>query len=135
MDKLKLWERYQKHLCVCPKIGLTLDISRMGFPDGFFDAMEPRMQRAFGEMTALEAGAVANRDEGRMVGHYWLRAPRLAPDAAITAEIEFTLRAVREFAAGVHDGTVAAPGGKRFSQRSEERRVGKECRSRWSPYH
>ena len=24
---------------------------------------------------------------------------------------------------------------QRFSQRSEERRVGKECRSRWSPYH
>src|SRR3712207_9215427 len=23
----------------------------------------------------------------------------------------------------------------RFSSRSEERRVGKECRSRWSPYH
>ena len=22
-----------------------------------------------------------------------------------------------------------------FSKRSEERRVGKECRSRWSPYH
>jgi glucose-6-phosphate isomerase len=115
MDKLKLWERYQKYLCH-PEIGLTLDISRMGFPDGFFDAMEPRMQRAFGEMTALEAGAIANRDEGRMVGHYWLRAPQLAPDAAITAEIEFTLRAVREFAAGVHDGIVVAPGGKRFSQ-------------------
>ena len=26
-----------------------------------------------------------------------------------------------------------APGG--HSNRSEERRVGKECRSRWSPYH
>ena len=24
---------------------------------------------------------------------------------------------------------------KRASRRSEERRVGKECRSRWSPYH
>ena len=24
---------------------------------------------------------------------------------------------------------------KRFHKRSEERRVGKECRSRWSPYH
>ena len=23
----------------------------------------------------------------------------------------------------------------KFSRRSEERRVGKECRSRWSPYH
>src|SRR3712207_8893575 len=25
--------------------------------------------------------------------------------------------------------------GKRYIARSEERRVGKECRSRWSPYH
>ena len=24
---------------------------------------------------------------------------------------------------------------ERFQGRSEERRVGKECRSRWSPYH
>ena len=24
---------------------------------------------------------------------------------------------------------------RHFKQRSEERRVGKECRSRWSPYH
>ena len=24
---------------------------------------------------------------------------------------------------------------KQFGLRSEERRVGKECRSRWSPYH
>ena len=26
-------------------------------------------------------------------------------------------------------------GGREFLTRSEERRVGKECRSRWSPYH
>ena len=26
-------------------------------------------------------------------------------------------------------------GAKRSLERSEERRVGKECRSRWSPYH
>ena len=25
--------------------------------------------------------------------------------------------------------------GKTWGRRSEERRVGKECRSRWSPYH
>ena len=29
---------------------------------------------------------------------------------------------------------VPAPDGM-LSKRSEERRVGKECRSRWSPYH
>ena len=33
-----------------------------------------------------------------------------------------------ESVAEVIDGVVAA-------KRSEERRVGKECRSRWSPYH
>ena len=27
------------------------------------------------------------------------------------------------------------PGGTEVEVRSEERRVGKECRSRWSPYH
>ena len=37
-------------------------------------------------------------------------------------------------------GTVAALGGETWfllgdRDRSEERRVGKECRSRWSPYH
>ena len=30
---------------------------------------------------------------------------------------------------------VAIPGQKADEERSEERRVGKECRSRWSPYH
>ena len=29
----------------------------------------------------------------------------------------------------------AAKGVVEFRPRSEERRVGKECRSRWSPYH
>ena len=32
-----------------------------------------------------------------------------------------------------HD--LARFGMERASERSEERRVGKECRSRWSPYH
>src|SRR5256886_16642451 len=35
--------------------------------------------------------------------------------------------------AAKHDPEVFAH--KRIKQRSEERRVGKECRSRWSPYH
>src|SRR5579862_3159737 len=34
------------------------------------------------------------------------------------------------------DGTLLAPGAVfSFWKQSEERRVGKECRSRWSPYH
>ena len=32
-------------------------------------------------------------------------------------------------------GTIVERTGMTPSHRSEERRVGKECRSRWSPYH
>ena len=37
---------------------------------------------------------------------------------------------VDDFYMGEHEVTVGE-----FRERSEERRVGKECRSRWSPYH
>ena len=33
------------------------------------------------------------------------------------------------------DSTATASGSSGNAGRSEERRVGKECRSRWSPYH
>src|SRR5256886_11684189 len=42
-------------------------------------------------------------------------------------------------AARLHDKRRAVPAARRkaraYMHRSEERRVGKECRSRWSPYH
>ena len=34
-----------------------------------------------------------------------------------------------------HEITAHISGKMRMHYRSEERRVGKECRSRWSPYH
>ena len=60
-------------------------------------------------MTTLEAGAIANTDENRMVGHYWLRAPGLAPDPEIGQAIVQAIHEVQEFAAGVHAGQVAPP--------------------------
>src|SRR2546429_7476909 len=35
----------------------------------------------------------------------------------------------------VHAHDLFCAGNREQTQRSEERRVGKECRSRWSPYH
>ena len=114
MDNIRLWQRFKEYLCTCPDLGLMLDISRMEFSDGFLAEMEPRMQKAFAEMGALEKGAIANSDENRMVGHYWLRNPHLAPAEIITAEIELALREVREFVEKVHDGAITAQGGRRF---------------------
>jgi glucose-6-phosphate isomerase len=115
MSERSLWERYQRHLCVCPEIGLSLDISRMNFSDSFFAEMEPRLQKAFKDMQELEKGAIANPDENRMVGHYWLRAPQLAPTPAIRQEIEQTLAAIKKFAADVHGGKIKPQKAERFT--------------------
>src|SRR5687767_6583220 len=43
--------------------------------------------------------------------------------------------ALGRFASGVTILTVRDRDGRDHGMRSEERRVGKECRSRWAPYH
>ncbi len=115
MDRLALWQRYRRHLCVREELGLTLDPSRLRFPDGFVSGMEERMAAAYEAMAELEAGGLANPDEGRQVGHYWLRAPELAPDPALGEAIVQARLAVDRFAAAVHAGEVRAPGGQQFT--------------------
>lgn len=110
------WNRFQQHLCHCPEIGLWLDISRMNFEDEFLNNIEPAMQQAFSAMLALEQGNIANPDEGRMVGHYWLRAPALSPTPEIQQQIESTIDRVEIFAADIHSGKISAPGNKTFTK-------------------
>ena len=73
LSKEQLWQRFQTFYSEHPSIGLALDVSRMNFGDDFLAQMEPRLQAAYASMKSLEAGAIANADENRMVGHYWLR--------------------------------------------------------------
>lgn len=116
MTPLELWQRYQKHLCACPSLDLSLDISRMTFDEGFFAKMAPAMAKAYQAMDALEKGAIANPDENRMVGHYWLRAPQLAPTAELRSVIESTKQAIKAFAADVHAGKVKPPSAGKFTR-------------------
>jgi len=105
-SKLQLWQRFQQYYTEFPELGLAIDLCRMNFPEAFLSSMEPRLQHAFAEMRKLEAGAQANPDEKRMVGHYWLRNPALAPTPEIRQEIESTVAAVKAFATQVHSGKV-----------------------------
>ena len=54
------------------------------------------------------------------------------PLATASPEDTVTQLFAEKFAEEVHD---LSNGAMRIQVRSEERRVGKECRSRWSPYH
>ena len=95
-------------------LGLSLDVSRIHFADGFFPAHEAEAQRAFSAMQALEHGALANPDEKRMVGHYWLRAPELAPTPEIAREIRETSARIAAFARDVHAGHLRPERARRF---------------------
>ncbi len=106
------WSRFKSHYYQNAALGVSLDISRLPFPDGYLESMEPKFAQAFADMDALENGAIANPDEKRMVGHYWLRAPQLAPNAELRDEITSTLEAIKAFAAKVHKGEIAGPAGK-----------------------
>ncbi len=105
------WNRFKEHRYPYEDLGVALDISRIPFPEGYLASMEARMQEAFARMSELEGGAIANPSEKRMVGHYWLRAPKLAPTREISDEISDTVASIKAFAAKVHSGTISGPKG------------------------
>jgi len=108
----QLWDRFKKYYTEYPTLGLAFDASRINFPDDFWTTMEPRLKKALAAMKELEAGAIANPDEKRMVGHYWLRNPSIAPQPALTEEIQKTVDAIKVFAKEIHKGVVKGPKGK-----------------------
>ncbi|OYW74925.1 MAG: glucose-6-phosphate isomerase [Verrucomicrobia bacterium 12-59-8] len=110
------WDRFQKYFVRYSNLGFSIDISRMAFEDDLFSNQAGRIESAYKAMVKLEAGAIANPDEQRMVGHYWLRNARLAPNDAIQHEISETLAATLKFAADVHAGTITAANGQKFTR-------------------
>ena len=72
----------------------------------------------------------------------WFSLVCLLPALVVQAELSVDCRAMLRAGAIMPDGKVdvmvgdkGAWTGPSLGARSEERRVGKECRSRWSPYH
>jgi len=106
------WTRFKQLYFQNRDLGVALDISRIPFPDGYLASMEPKIQEAYKFMAALEKGAIANPSEKRMVGHYWLRAPQLAPTKEIVDEITSTVTMIKDFASRIHSGKLAGPKGR-----------------------
>ncbi|XP_050375504.1 glucose-6-phosphate isomerase 1, chloroplastic isoform X4 [Argentina anserina] len=117
-DPRALWRRYVDWLYQHKELGLYLDVSRVGFTDEFVAEMEPRFQAAFKAMEELEKGAIANPDEQRMVGHYWLRDPTRAPNSFLRVQIENTLEVLLKFSDDVVSGKIKPPSSPegRFTQ-------------------
>lgn len=102
------WERFCQFFYFDAGLQIGLDVSRTSLSQDFLDRITSAWDQAVVDMKALENGAIANPDENRMVGHYWLRAPELAPEPALRDEIVETLERIKNFAARIH-------GEKRFT--------------------
>lgn len=107
------WQTFQRSFLRYPDLGFALDTSRMDAPEIWPDEIEAKIARAFRDRAAMEAGEIMNPDEGRAVGHYWLRNPELAP-AEEGKWITEVLAQVKEIAALVLGGEIQAPNGNAF---------------------
>jgi glucose-6-phosphate isomerase len=113
---MSTWSRFTQYRYDNASLGFALDYSRIPFPASFLAEMEPAAQRAYAAMAGLEKGAIANPDENRMVGHYWLRDAKLAPTAELTRAIDDSLAQIRSFAADVHAARLVGASGKAFTR-------------------
>src|SRR5688572_20368040 len=109
MTHRDLWDRFRRYYCRVESLDLSLDISRVRFDDEFFERMAPAMDRAYAAMDELEAGTVADPDEGRVVGHYWLRSPELAPKPEWRRGIAAGRGPVKTLGARVYHGGPCKP--------------------------
>lgn len=108
------WSRLTGGALEIPALGFWLDFSTFPADPARRAALRPALLGALESMRQLEAGAVANPDENRRVGHYWLRQPDLAPDPELRAAIEGTLARVLEFGLQVRRGEAGPAPGVRF---------------------
>jgi glucose-6-phosphate isomerase len=110
------FERYRRLRAVLDDPPLELDLADADLRDEQLAALDAPLRAALEAMRDLEKGALANRDERRMVGHYWLRAPARAPDAETSETIRTTIAAVLAFAERVHRGQLGPPEGGTFAK-------------------
>ena len=109
------WDRFCKLLWHDEKLGIWLDISKMFFKASDIRELEKPLQQAFVAINDLEAGSIANKDEGRMVGHYWLREPSLSPEPSISEEITNEINNIENFAENLLSGKILSTTKKKFT--------------------
>jgi len=68
----------------------------------------------FTEMDQLESGSIANKDENRMVGHYWLRNPDRAPNSKIKQNILDSWEQIESLALGLRSGKIKSDSQKKY---------------------
>ena len=90
------WTSYLERSLHDLSTGVSLDVSALVSNWAAWEQLAPSLRASLAEMESLESGVIANPDEERMVGHYWLRASNRAPNTRLRDAIETAKQRVRE---------------------------------------
>ena len=100
------WSRFCDLLWFDDVLGFWIDISKMNITTQDINNLKPHFEKAFKAMDQLEGGSIANKDEGRQVGHYWLRNFDLAPSKEIALKLSAELSSIQKFADDIRNGSI-----------------------------
>ena len=100
------WSKFENQHYYDHKTGFLIDYSNIKIPNLFIEEFSEKLNSAYSKMQKLEKGELVNTDEKRMVGHYWLRNPALAPNKDIQKEIESTINEIKEFSKSIINGEI-----------------------------
>ncbi len=115
MNNNDKWLRYCDLLFSDDSLGFWLDISRMDVEKSDFEKYKEIYVKAFDSIEILENGSIANIDEGRQVGHYWLRNPQIAPTQEISDSIFKEIQDISKFGASILNGEITNSVGKKYT--------------------
>src|SRR5882724_9977940 len=144
MASSSLWQRFQQYFLRYDDLGFSIDISRMKFPDGFFDQMRPKIEKAFSAMRDLKQAElpIPTKNEWLVITGYanprWrqirscaprlkrqMRSSRTLPPKSIAGKSE--TRAAKNFNTCFQSGL----GDRRSDRNSSPKRLGQR-RTRWT---
>ncbi len=100
------WNKFCNYLWFDEQINIWLDISKINFNRDQISTLEERFINVFSSIKELENGAIANIDERRQVGHYWLRNPSIAPNNLIKDQISNDIKEISEFGENILGGKI-----------------------------
>ena len=109
------WAKFTKYLWFSKDINMWIDISKVFFNENQINEISTKFKYVFSESKKLENGAIANLDENRQVGHYWLRNSDISPDDNIKNEIDKDIKDIDKFCSGILNKDILNKQGKFFT--------------------
>ncbi len=103
---LNNWKKFSNYLWFNNELNIWIDISKINFIEEDFEDINKKFVKVFNALDDLENGAIANIDENRQVGHYWLRNSSIAPSNIIRDKIDNEISNIKEFGKEILEGNI-----------------------------